>query len=141
MTTRSWSPSPGLVALVWLLLAGALLWLLSTEDPAARLLAGVAALALALLAAQGTLGRPRLSADDEGLTTRSLLGRRRYPWSTVRRVRVVRIRRFGRDVPVLEVDVEDGEHEHLFVLTRLDLGAEPDDVADALAVLRPEDEG
>ncbi|MFB9430269.1 PH domain-containing protein [Streptoalloteichus tenebrarius] len=141
MTTRSWSPSAGLVALVWVLLAAAVLWLVLTDEAAARLMAGVAAVALALLAAQGTFGRPRLAADPDGLTVRSLFGSRRYPWSSVGRVRVVRTRRFGRETPVLEIDVVRGEHEHLLVLTRLDLGGEPDDVADELVALRGAENG
>ncbi|GGM78033.1 hypothetical protein GCM10012275_55860 [Longimycelium tulufanense] len=139
MTTRTWSPAAGLVAVVWVLLAGAALWLVFTGDPAGRLLAGVAVVALALLAIQGTLGRPRLTADPDGIAIRSLFGPRRYPWSRVDRVRVVRGRRLGRELPVLEIDVteEDGG-EHLLVLTRLDLGTEPDDVADELTEIRQE---
>jgi hypothetical protein len=80
--------------------------------------------------------RPRLSADADGLTIRGVTGFQRWPWSAVK-VKVVRTRRLGRDVPVLELETYNPEHgERLFVLTRLDLGTEPDDVAEALEVLR-----
>lgn len=77
--------------------------------------------------------RPRLRADTDGVTIRSLRGPRHWTWSELT-VRVVHSRRLGRTVGSLELDTADGE---LLVLTRTDLGADPEDVADALHALRP----
>lgn len=137
MPTRTWSPRPALVVLGWILAAAAALWLVLTSDPAGRLLAAVAAVGLAVAALHGSLVRPRLSADGDGLAVRGVSGFRRWPWPAVD-VQVVRIRRLGRDVSMLELEARDAEgNEHLFVLTRLDLGTEPEDVAEALDALRP----
>jgi hypothetical protein len=53
-------------------------------------------------------------------------------------VRVLRVRRLGRESSVLEVDTvnADGE-ERLLVFGRLDLAADPEDVAPELQALRP----
>ena len=71
-------------------------------------------------------------ADADGLTVRKLFGRQQLPWPAVA-IRVNTTRRFGRSIHLLELDTG----EHLVVLTRTDLGAEPQDVADRLAQLRP----
>jgi hypothetical protein len=132
-----WSPRPALVVLGWILAATAVLWLVLASDPAGRLLAAVAAVGLAAAALHGSLVRPRLSADADGLAVRGVGGFRHWPWSAVD-VQVVRIRRLGRDVSMLELETRDTEgNEQLFVLTRLDLGTEPEDVAEALDTLRP----
>ena len=106
------------------------------EDGAGRLIAGVATVGLVAAALFGSIARPRLAVDDQGVAVRSLTGVRSWPWRQVRRVRVVRHRRLGRDIPMLELDVLDatdptrpGEAvERLIVLGRLDLNADPDDV-------------
>jgi hypothetical protein len=53
-------------------------------------------------------------------------------------VRVLHLRRFGRDTALLEVDLvtADGD-EQLIVFGRLDLGDDPEDVADAVRAARP----
>jgi hypothetical protein len=132
-----WSPRPALVILGWILAATAALWLVVATDPAGRLLAAVAAVGLAAAALHGSIVRPRLSADADGLAVRGVGGLRRWPWSAVD-VQVVRMRRLGRDVSMLELETRDAEgNEQLLVLTRLDLGTEPEDVVEALAELRP----
>jgi hypothetical protein len=133
---QTWSPPPPLVALGWALAAAALGWLLATPDPAGRLLAGVAAAALGLLALHGTVARPRLAADVEGVEVRGLRVSRRWAWPQLE-VRLVRVRRLGREVAMLELDGYDRDGvEQLVVLGRLDLGADPEEVADELAALR-----
>ncbi|AHH93393.1 hypothetical protein GCM10010174_32610 [Kutzneria viridogrisea] len=135
MTQRSWSPQVSLVALGWALTAAAVLWVvLSAQDPPGRLLLGVVALLLALLSLHGTVARPRLSADEHGLTVRGLFGRRSWPWPQVR-VRVDHLRRLGRTVSSLELTVLPDEE--LVILGRLDLGADPVDVVEQLRALRP----
>jgi Bacterial PH domain len=139
---REWSPAPGLVALAWLLAVAAAAWgaalLWTGSDPAGSLLAVVAALGAGLAALFGTRARPRLRADPDGLTVGGLLRPRHHPWPFVTDVRVLRVRRLGRESSLLEVDTvaADGT-ERLLVFGRLDLAADPEDVAPLLRELRP----
>ncbi len=128
-----WSTKP---VAVWAAAGGAVVALvvvLVTGDPAGKLLFIVATVGLAAGAAWGALARPRLAAGSDGLAVRGARGITSLTWEQVRQVSVVRTRRLGRDVPVLEIaTVTDA----LLVLTRLDLGAEPDDVLVRLQQLR-----
>jgi hypothetical protein len=139
---RVWSPSAGLVGCGWLGAVAAVAWftatLLSGGDPAGLLLAGVAAVGLVLAALFGTRARPRLRADADGVTVGGLLRRRHHPWPLVQDVRVLRVRRLGRESSLLELDTvaADGT-ERLYVFGRLDLAADPEDVAPRLAGVRP----
>jgi Bacterial PH domain len=126
-----WSPLPKLVAAGWLFGVVAAVCAVLIQDRAGRVLLAVAAVVLFLFAAYGTFGRPRLSADLEGVTVRSMTGRRRWAWDQLD-VRVTRTRRLGREISTLELDAGDD----LVVLGRIELGAEPEDVADALHDLR-----
>jgi hypothetical protein len=139
---NEWSPSLGLVVLAWLgavVMAGwcAALWI-AGSDPAGQLISGAAAVALVVIAAFGTRARPRLRADADGLTVGGLFRARHHPWPMVADVRVLRVRRWGRTSSLLEVDTvtADGE-EHLLVFGRLDLAADPEDVAPRLLAIRP----
>lgn len=138
MGDRSWAPRRGLVGLAWLLFAGAAAWfvtlLVGGGDPAGRLLAGVAAAALGFMALHGTIVRPRLAVHGHGLEIRGITGTREVDWPAVRRVRVLRTRRFGRETSLLELDLLIGGDERLAVFGRMDLNADPEDVA---AVLLP----
>jgi Bacterial PH domain len=139
---REWSPATGLVVLAWLLAVGAAIWcvaLWSTgSDPAGGLLAAVVALGAGLAALFGTRARPRLRADPDGLTVGGLLRPHHHPWPFVTDVRVLRVRRLGRESTLLEVDTvaADGT-ERMFVFGRLDLAADPEDVAPQVRALRP----
>ncbi|MFI9008662.1 PH domain-containing protein [Actinosynnema sp. NPDC053489] len=133
---RTWSPQPGMVGLAWGLAAVFLLVTIISSDPMSRVFLGLATLVQLALGAHGTFVRPRLLVDDSGLTVRTLSGPRRLPWHEVK-VRLVRTRRFGRETPTLELDWQHGEDEQLFVLTTVDLGTDPRDVADVLHALRP----
>ncbi|MFD7652499.1 PH domain-containing protein [Actinosynnema sp. NPDC059797] len=133
---RSWSPRPGLVGLAWGLAAASLLVTVLSSEATTRLLLGLATLLLVGLGAHGAHVRPRLTADDAGLTVRTLAGARLLPWHEVK-VRLEHTRRLGRESVALELDWERGEDERLFVLTWVDLGADPRDVADVLHALRP----
>lgn len=146
---NSWSVRPAGPAAAGLGAAGALVWCMLTPDPAGRLLIGLTALALGFAALYGARARPRLAADPDGITVGGLRGPRRFPWSAVRRLEVVRTRRFGRDVPTLEIETaridpatgqgpSGGAEDRLHVFSGLELGADPRDVADALAALRPD---
>jgi hypothetical protein len=139
---REWSPAPGLVVLAWLLAVAAAAWCAAlwwtASDPAGGLLAAVAALGAGVAALFGTRARPRLRADPDGLTVGGLLRSRHHPWPFVTGVRVLRVRRLGRESSLLEVDTvtADGT-EQLLVFGRLDLAADPEDVAPQLLALRP----
>lgn len=137
----AWSPPAGLVGVAWAGAAAAAVWctrLTGTADVPGLLLAAVATLGLAAAAVFGTRARPRLRADGDGLTIRSLAGRRHVPWSQIRDVQARAVRRWGRDSTMLEVDVAgpDGT-ERLLVFGRLDLGEDPVDVAEAVRAARP----
>jgi PH (Pleckstrin Homology) domain-containing protein len=117
--------------------AGALLLALVAATSGAErerlLLAGVAALALAVYALRDIVAPVRLAADTEGVTVVSgFAGRRRIPWEDVERVGIGEHRGLGRRTPVVEVDT--GESLHLF--GRYDLGAPCEEVAAALTALR-----
>ena len=103
-------------------------------DDAGRVLVGAAALLLLLLAVRDVLLRPRLATADDGLEVRTLTGRRVLPWGLLR-VRVRTGRRWGTTVSTLELDTAAGPDDDgvLVVLGRWDLGADPADVAAALA--------
>jgi hypothetical protein len=139
---REWSPAPGLVVLAWLLAAGAAVWCVGLwwtgADPAGLLLAAVATVGATIAALFGTRARPRLRADPDGLTVGGLFRSRHHPWPFVVGVRVLRVRRLGRESSILEVDTvgADGT-ERLLVFGRLDLAADPEDVAPELLALRP----
>src|SRR6187399_339291 len=102
-----WAPAPGLVAVAWVITAAAALWTAATW---------------------------LTSADADGVTVGGLLKSRHHPWPLVQGVRVLRVRRLGRESSLLELDTvaADGS-ERLYVFGRLDLAADPEDVAPALA--------
>ena len=135
---RTWAAPVGAIVLGLVAAVGLGAWAVSVSDPPGRLLVGIAALALAGAAVVGAIARPRLRADDEGLVLRGALGTRHWPWERVDAVRVVRMRRLGLPAAYVEVDArdaaagEDDGRERLLVLGRLELGADPVDVAEAL---------
>lgn len=146
MTTQGdrlrWSTPVGTVVALWVLAVAATGWsvavLVSEAEAAGALVAGVAALGLALAAASGTRARPRLEAGPEGLTVRRLTWTRHVPWSRVDDLRLLRTRRLGRESVLLELELRDVEdHERLVILGRAELGADPVDVFDDLSALRP----
>jgi hypothetical protein len=134
-TTHSWAPKAGLTALAWVAAAAAAAWALFADDPPGRVLLGTVALGLLLAGLYGLLVRPRLAADSSGVTVRGLTGSRRWTWAEVN-VRLVRTRRFGREVATIELDADRAEVPGLVVLGRLELGTDPEDVVDALLALR-----
>ncbi len=139
---QEWSPASGLVIMAWLVAAGAALWCVALwwtgSDPVGGLLAAVTALGAGFAALFGTRARPRLRADPDGLTVGGLFRSRHHPWPFVTDVRVLRVRRFGRESSLLEVDTvaADGS-ERLLVFGRLHPPAAPEDVAPQLPALRP----
>lgn len=130
-TAAAWSPRPIETAFAF---GGGLvvLALAALADPAGRLLLGVAALGLLVVAATDLLLRPRLSADPTGLQVRTLVSRHRLPWTALRRVEVDEHTRYGLTSRTLELEAG----ELLVVLGKRTLGADPRDVADTLARIR-----
>lgn len=124
--------------MAWVLAVAAAVWFVLLRvvgsDAPGQLLAAVAAVGLTLAALSGTRARPRLSAGQDGLTVRRLTWSLHVPWSRVDRVRVLRTRRLGRETSLLELELRTatGDGERLVVLGRLELGEDPEDVADAL---------
>lgn len=128
---QSWSTPWWLVCVGWLAAAAALAWCLLADDPESRVLAAVVVLVLAAAATHGSVCRPRLLVDAEGVQVRGLTGVRRWSWPDAT-VALRTTRRLGRTIRVIEVDAGDD----LVVLTQLELGADPADVADAVAAGR-----
>jgi hypothetical protein len=130
--TRTWSTPAPLVAGAWVL---ALLLAVATfiaDDNAGRLLIGLATLLVSYLAAFATIARPRLTADENGLAVRGFASTTLLPWHEVK-VKLQTTRRLGREQQTLELDADD----RLVVLTKLDLGVDPEEVAGVLHALRP----
>ncbi|WP_371830395.1 PH domain-containing protein [Antrihabitans cavernicola] len=102
-----------------------------------RLLVGLAALGLLVIAGLGFRQRPRIlvsSTTPPGLVVNRLRGPVEYRRDQITRVRIVTYPRLGRRVPMLEIDVAAGDDERLLIFGRWDLGTHPQDVFDALAV-------
>lgn len=134
-TARTWAPKAELTVLAWVSAAAAGTWAVFADDPPGRVLLGTVALFLAAAGLFGAVARPRLAADPRGVTVRGLTGSRTWTWAEVN-VRLVRTRRLGRDTTAVELDADNAEVPDLVVLGRLDLGADPEDVVDALLDLR-----
>jgi hypothetical protein len=96
-------------------------------------IAVLAAAALTVWAARDLIAPVRLSADTSGITVVTGFARRRHlAWPQIERVRVDRRERLGLSSALLEIDA--GESLHMFSVN--DLGADPEDVAEALNTLR-----
>jgi hypothetical protein len=130
---NAWSVPTGLVAMAWVLAVGALAYTVFSSDPPGRIVAGLATIGLVVFALFGTLARPRLAIDSDGIEIRRLFGRQRLPWGGVR-ISVTSTRRLGRQTSLLELDTGNDEDAGggLIVLGWLDLGTEPELVAKAL---------
>ncbi|GAA1483149.1 PH domain-containing protein [Gordonia sinesedis] len=129
-----------------LIVAGAF----AASDPVGLTLIGVAGLMLAAFGTYALLVRPRLALSGgpvPELTVRTIAGTRVYPRDRVERIRLLSMRRVGRRVGQLELDVlaDDApavpaentdtglrDDTRLVVFSRWDLGADLLDVADAL---------
>lgn len=133
--TATWAPPAALVALGWTLAVIAAAIAVLGPDPLGKLLLGIAAVVLAFVALYGTIARPRLRADATGVEVRGLRGSVRWSWAEVN-VRLTRTRRLGREAYLVELDAENAAEPRLILLGKLDLGEDPQDVADVLLALR-----
>jgi hypothetical protein len=131
----SWRVRPGLPA-AKLLGAAALAglgYVFGRHEPLQWLAPAAVVLWLGGWAARDLLFPVRLAADPAGLTLLvGFGGRQRLPWATIEQVRVDRRERRGLRSELLEIDAGSS----LRLLSRNDLGAEPDEVAAALNALR-----
>ncbi|GIJ10625.1 PH domain-containing protein [Micromonospora andamanensis] len=131
---QQWRVPPALPVLK-LAAAAALLTLgvlLAEGDPLRPVLGGLAAAILTGWGLRDLVAPVRLAVDATGITVPAgLLNRRHLPWPAVQ---TIEVQRSGRALagPTLEIDA--GESLHLF--SRLDLGADPAEVADALYAAR-----
>jgi hypothetical protein len=95
-------------------------WSPRPVETATAILGGLVVLLLAML------------ADPAGVQVRTLASRHRLPWSAIERVDVDEHTRYGLTSRTLELEAG----ELLVVLSKRALGADPRDVADALARIR-----
>ncbi|AGZ46726.1 hypothetical protein AFR_42360 [Actinoplanes friuliensis DSM 7358] len=117
----------GAIAVVVLVLA------FGRRDPVQWVIAAGVAVALAGWAARDLIAPVRLSADTSGITMLTGFAHRHHvAWPQVERVRVDSRDRRGLRSRLLEIDT--GDSLHLFSTN--ELGAEPEEVADALNALR-----
>jgi hypothetical protein len=133
LASRKWSTPVTIVIFGWVLVGAAALWWLTSNTGSDRVFIGMVFLALAVITGYGTVCRPRLRADADGIAIRGLRGTQRWTWPQVT-VTVERNQRLGLATELLQVDVVDTDY--LIVLSRLDLGEAPHDVAQALTTLR-----
>jgi hypothetical protein len=133
----TWSIRPALVGWAWVLAVATLAYTVFSSDPPGRVIAALATIGLVLFGVFGTVARPRLSASQDGIEIRRMLGRQHLPWGAVR-ISVSTTRRLGRTVSLLELDTGNDEDVDggLVVLGWLDLGTEPEQVADVLRAYR-----
>jgi hypothetical protein len=129
----AWSPSSALITTTWVLAVATLAYTVFSDDPIGRLVTGVATIGLVVFALFGTIARPRLAVDVNGIQIRRMSGRQHLPWGSVR-ISVSSTRRMGRQVSLLELDTDNDDDPDggLIVLGWLDLGTEPEQVAAAL---------
>ena len=94
----------------------------------------IAAVLVAGYGLRDVVGRERLRADASGMRIGTgFAGHRDLPWSQVERVRIDQRLRLGVRTDMLEVDAG----ESLFLFSRYDLGADPQDALEALEAVRP----
>ena len=123
---------PGRIALLKVLAAAGFIAaaVFLARDSTGRVIAVLAAAALALSGLRDFVAPVRLAADPDGLTVvRHLATRRRIPWREIERVRVHEQRRlFGLRSAFLEIDTGSALH----LISQSELGTSPHQVAAAL---------
>ena len=129
--SASWAPRPALIVVGWLGTVLALTGVIGYHDHRGQVLLGAAAVVLAAASAHGTLLRPRLAADRQGIRIRRTGGQVRLAWPETR-TRLRTTKRLGRDSATLEIESGD----QLFVFGWLELGTDPREVLDVLSALR-----
>jgi hypothetical protein len=114
---------------------GVLAWvLLLAVDPMDRVVGVVIAVIVA--AATAWASRRRLVGGPRGLLIGGIGGARMVPWSQVRGLDAARSQRLGIASTTIEIDLVDDD---LLVFGRIDLGADPVEVLNALRAFAPRD--
>ncbi|RIJ69406.1 PH domain-containing protein [Nakamurella silvestris] len=128
-----WGPRPEVLAVTTLLTALAVLWLLLAESGPDKFFAGVLTLAAAATTVAGLMMRRRLVVSEHGLRVGTMSGVKLVAWGQVHRIEITTRRHLGIGSEMLHLDLdEDG----LFIFGRIDLGADPEDVARTLKQIR-----
>lgn len=130
MQQTEWSPPTlGIAALGvgGLILAVGAVTLIT--DPPGRVLVGIAAVGLIVLASLSWRARPKLAIKNDVLVSRGLMGETELRHADIKLIRITEFRRIGRKTRLLEIDTVD---DRLLVFTRWDLGTDPLHVLDAL---------
>lgn len=99
------------------------------DDPAGRILTGIAAVGLLVFAVGSWRARPRLAVTPDGLVYRGWFRSQTLSRDDIELIRITEFRRWGRTVRLLEIETGNAQ---LFVLSRWDLGGDPLEVLDAL---------
>jgi len=126
---RIWGPRGGVLAVTTALTAAAVIWLLLAQSPPDKFFAGVLTLAAATTTVAGLMMRRRLVASEDGLRVGTMFGTKLVSWSQVHRIHITTRRHLGVGTEMLHLDLdEDG----LFIFGRIDLGTDPETVAQEL---------
>ncbi|MBX4168882.1 PH domain-containing protein [Rhodococcus pyridinivorans] len=138
-TPLRWATPPAAIAALSAAgLALAVTAAVAVPDAAGRVLVGFAAVLVLVMVALALRQRPRLEVlpGGTGIATMRLTGRREFTRAALHRVRIVEYPRFGRRVPMLEIDTIDPATgtENLMIFGRWDLGTDPRNVHAALAM-------
>ena len=141
--SRTWRPSPVLIALGVVAACAAVVWVVFTSNPMDLVVGVVIAVVLAVASVTGSRRRGlpaaalrarRLTAGPRGLLVTRFGGQRLVPWSQVHAIRSATSSRLGLANTTLEIDLVD---EDLLVFGRTDLGADPTEVLAALREWSP----
>lgn len=133
VTEQRWGPRPGAFAFAGALLASGVLWMFVAGGTGDRVVAGAVMVVVLTAVAAGLRMRDRLRASAAGLVVGTLSGKRAIPWSEVRRIEIKSHQRLGTVNRALEIDLANDD---LLVFGRMDLGADPAVVAQALSRIR-----
>ena len=128
-----YGPRPAVFAVGGVLLAAAVVAALIAGGSLDRMVAVVVAVFVAATLIAALRLRSRLQASTAGLLVGTLSGPRQIRWSEVHRIEVVNRKRMGASSSTLELDLDDDE---LLVFGRMDLGTDPEQVAEDLRTLR-----
>ncbi|AZI56923.1 PH domain-containing protein [Nakamurella antarctica] len=127
-----WGPQTVLLVAGGALTAGAIVWSLLAVNSVDKLVTGAAVLIFALMTGVGLMMRQRLTVSASGLVIGTALGRVTVTWAQVAAISTPQRSRLGVSSRTLEIDLDD---DGLLVFGKVDLGADPTEVAAALLSL------
>jgi hypothetical protein len=127
--TTTWGVHPAAFVGFAAVGVGGLAWALLTSAPEDRLVAWALVVFAGFTLTMCLVMRRRLTLEPGRFLVRGPGGVRRYPWSAVTGVEVVRRSRLGVASTTLEIDLDD---DGLLIFGRFDLGADPAEVAEVV---------